>query len=694
MGPGTTTPSGQRGSQMGCTIDIDTGGTFTDGFFVLGERVTSVKVPTTPHDLTVCFLHCIESGAERFGLSVEDLLYEAEVIRFSSTIGTNAIIQRDGSRIGLLVTAGCEDLAPTQSGDGKPPLVAPEMVLGLDEQMGRSGEVLRRPDGHSTLSAAQTLIDRGARCLVVALTHSEFNPENERFVRQAVKQEYPRDYLGSVPVFLSSDISRRSGRAERINAAVLNAYIHGKLARLLYKAGEDLRQRLYRRSLFIVHNNGSVARVAKTRAIQTYHSGPAAGLLGTHLTGRLCGKEDLISADMGGTSFDMGYVHGGGVSHTLRPDVEGFPVNVPMMQIRALGAGGGSIASVAAGQLRVGPRSAGALPGPACFDLGGAEPTVTDADLVLGILDPGYFLGGSMKLNPDRAREVLSEKVADPLGLSVEAAALAVKSRIDGEMGAELKRLRDRMGGDRDPLLVVYGGAGPAHCCHMAEAAGLGRIVVTPFSAVFSAFSSSRMDVGHRYEARVDLPLGETTDFRPLEEATGAMKRKAGRDMRGEGFAEDEVHLSLELFVRSGEEGSEARLFADPDFFRDPEKVREITLEARQVLTMEGEGPGGPTLTMVCLVAEAAVVHYEVPEVAAAPGGVERAKKGCRSLVLYAEAEAHPTAVFDRSLLTNGHRIVGPALVESEQTTLLVPRGWRMLVDRYNNALLERGEAR
>ena len=165
--------------------------------------------------------------------------------------------------------------------------------------------------------------------------------------------------------------------------------------RLLYKAGEELRQRFYNKNLFIVHNNGAVARVAKTRAINTYNSGPAAGLLGARLIGQLYGADDLISADMGGTSFDLGYVRGGRPSYTLEPDVEGFPVNVPMLSIRAIGAGGGSIASVNGGGLRVGPQSAGALPGPVCFDLGGGEPTVTDADLVLGLLDPEYFLGGN-----------------------------------------------------------------------------------------------------------------------------------------------------------------------------------------------------------------------------------------------------------------------------------------------------------
>ena len=242
---------------------------------------------------------------------------------------------------------------------------------------------------------------------VVALANSDANPANERLVQAAIKREYPRDFLGSLPVFLSSNISPRAGEQERVNAAVISGYIHPKLVRLLYKAGEDLRRRLYHKSLFIGHNNGAVARVAKTRAINTYNSGPTGGLMGARLMADLYGTSDLISADMGGTSFDLGYVHRGTASYSVRPSVEGFPVNLPMLSIRAIGAGGGSIAHIEDGRLEVGPQSAGALPGPVAFDLGGTEPTVTDADVVLGILDPDFFLGGGMKLRPDKARAAM-----------------------------------------------------------------------------------------------------------------------------------------------------------------------------------------------------------------------------------------------------------------------------------------------
>ena len=666
---------------MKYTIDIDTGGTFTDGFFVGGDRVEMVKVPTTPHDLTVCFLKCIEAGAESFGVSVEDMLYETEIIRFSNTIGTNTIIQRDGSKIGLLVTSGRETLAPSEDTEGKSPLVQADMVVGIDESVSASGEVITAVDEGKALAEAQRLIDRGARCLVVAFANSEHNPANERAVRKAIKREYPSDFLGSVPVFLSSDVSRRSGEAERVNAASLNAYIHAKLVRLLYKAGEELRRRLYQKNLFIVHNNSAVARVARTRAINTYNSGPAAGLLGARLVGELYGEKNLISADMGGTSFDVGYVKEGVPSYMLRPDVEGFPVNVPMLAIRAIGAGGGSIASVKEGTLQVGPQSAGALPGPVCFDLGGSEPAVADANVVLGILDPDFFLGGNMKLNKPKAMDVLKAKVADPLDVSVETAAFEIKKKVDEAMGKEVRRLKEEMACDADPLLVFYGGAGPAHCCGIAETAGLKKIVITPFSAVFSAFSSSNMDVGHLYYRRVDMPLDQESEFTIIEEAVEKMWQEAERDMRGEGFSKDRIVAGLELIVQTENGGPEQKLTTETDFYKHPEKIAALIEQA------SGSQNNKVNVNTVSLLTRAKVAHYEIGRTEKADHDVQEAKKGTRSVFMGNDYQ--PVPVFEREKLAHGHELAGPALVESVHTTVYVASGWRLTIDQYNNAVLE-----
>ena len=648
----------------------------------------TVKVPTTPHDLTVCFLDCVNLGASRFGVSVEDLLYETDIIRFSNTIGTNTVIQRDGSKIGLLISPGRQNLVPTDTDNRASPLVWPDMVAEIGGEVTQMGEVIQPPNKQAVLAAGQKLIDQGARCLVVALSNSEFNPANERSVREAIKSEYPCDFLGSVPVFLSSDISRRSGEAERLNAAVLNAYIHAKLVRLLYKAGEDLRKRLYRKSLLIVHNNGAVARVAKTRAINTYNSGPAAGLLGARLIGQLYGVDDLISLDMGGTSFDTGYVRHGQASYTLSPSVEGLTVNVPMLAIRAIGAGGGSIASVKDGRLQVGPQSAGALPGPVAFDLGGTEPTVTDADLILGVLDPDYFLGGSMKLNLEKAKKIMIEKVAKPLGVSIEEAASSIKETVDESMGREVRKLRDGLGANIAPLLIVYGGAGPAHCCDIARVAGLKKIVITPFSAVFSAFSSSSMDVGHLYYRRLDLLVAKETDLKGLARPQAELRREVERDMRGEGFEPDQLTLMLELLVQPSDGGAEVKLAAHLDFFEDPTRAKALITSAREALSISSNRKPF-VLTTLGVMASAPVPHYRITSTGKSVESADGAKKGSRILFSAASQKNQEIAVYDRSRLQYGHVVSGPAVIESEHTTLLVIPGWEFTIDQYNNAVLE-----
>jgi len=670
---------------MSYTIDIDTGGTFTDCFLHRNGAVRTVKVPTTPHDLTVCFLESIKAGAKAFGVSTEDLLYETEVIRFSSTIGTNTIIQRDGAKVGVLVTRGSEALVPTVDPAGRPPLVAPEMAFGLAEATDADGAVRQAPDRVAILEAAQTLIDRGARCLVVALENAHCNAANEQLAREVIKGEYPRDYLGSVPVFLSSDLTARAGYGLRINTTVLNAYIHGKHARLLYKAGEELRRLHYRRTLFIGHNTGTVARVAKTRAINTYNSGPAAGLLGAREIGRLYGEEHLIATDMGGTSFDIGCVSGGQPGFVLEPDVEGFRCNLPMIAIRALGAGGGSFARVEQGTLRVGPESAGAVPGPACFGLGGTEPTLTDANLVLGILDPGYFLGGAMALDAGRAWAAIEQHVANPLGVGVPGAAVRIREAVEERVGRAVAQVRDSLPAAADPLMIAYGGAGAIHACAIAGRAGLRRVAITPFSAVSSAFGSSLLDAGHLYYRRIDAPLGSSVAALRVAAAFSAMRRDAERDMRGEGFAAAETRYELQLHVRHPG-GAEVVIPLEAAL---PEGAGALARAADLARARLDAAAGDElVLTSAGLLASAAVPHFSMAPMLRSDSDVATALKGARPVYLEAGQPARELPVYARERLAHGHELTGPVIVEADQTTLLVPVDWRLQIDRFNNAML------
>lgn len=669
------------------TIDIDTGGTFTDCFVSRNGEIRTVKVPTTPHDLTVCFLEGIEAGAAAFGISADRLLYETQVIRFSNTIGTNTIIERTGAKVGLLVSAGYEGTAPCNDDSGKAPLVEGDMVIGLDEDTGPDGSVHKQPTSTAILAAAQTLIDKGARCLVVAFNHSDACAENERLVRATVKQEYPRDYLGSVPVFLASDITPRPGAAARLHTAVVNAYIHAKLARLLYKAGEDLRRSSYQNTLLIGHNNGTVARVAKTRAINTYNSGPAAGLLGAREVGRVYGIDNLITTDMGGTSFDIGYVAAGQPGYALAPDIEGFPCSLPMLDIRAFGAGGGSIASVDAGKLAVGPRSAGAAPGPACFNLGGTAPTLTDANVVLGILDPAYFLGGTIGLDRDKAVAAIAETIARPLGTSTEDAAHAIRRQVELAMGREVVAIAAKLPDPAAATIVAYGGAGAIHACDIAAAAGLGRLIITAHSAVSSAYSSSLLDAGHLYYRQIDRPL-ETGIRRVLDDALQAMRRIAERDMRGEGFASDAVRFDMQFFVRDAADETEILVSLPGCSLSGTESVARIGNAAAARLARE-PASADFVVTTVGLLASAAIPHVENRSRPRTTLDVGAAQKASREVYLDPARGFEAIGVFERERLQHGHALEGPVLVESAQTTLLVPHGWHLEIDEYDNAILE-----
>jgi len=420
---------------MAITVDIDTGGTFTDGFFSHGDSFRMVKVETTPHDLTVCFLNCVEEGAKALGFpSLQEMLEEAKTVKFSTTIATNAMIQRSGPKLGLMVSRGHQDDLYAEGGEAPRllrELLPPGLVVGIRGGLDAEGEVLE-PEVDEVREAVRTLLTRGARAIVVCLRGAFRHPWPEQRLKEIVTTDYPRHYLGAVPLFLSSEICGRDGDHVRLNTTVLNAYLRRELARYLYKAEDELRQGRLRRPLLVVHSTGGAARVAKTSALQTYNSGPAAGLLGARSVGRLYGMEDIVTADMGGTSTDIGIIAGGRCRWRTDPEVCGIPVGIPMIEILAIGGGGGSIARPGdGGDVEVGPESAGALPGPACYGLGGSEPTVTDADLVLGFINPERFLGGRRKLDRQRAAEAIEEKVAGPLGVSVAEAASMIRRKVD-----------------------------------------------------------------------------------------------------------------------------------------------------------------------------------------------------------------------------------------------------------------------
>ena len=661
------------------SIDIDIGGTFTDGFFTDGTQVRTEKVITTPHDITECFMNCVAAGCAAFGVDLAEFLRRTAVVRGSTTVGTNLLVQRAGPKLGLLVTAGCEEsLYGAVRAAILDRYIPGEMVAGVDEEVDDRGAVLREVDEAAVLGKMRELIGSGARMIVTSFRNAWRNPHNERRVREIVVSRYPVHYLRSVPLQLGTEIAHVADDHARTNSAVLNAYVHGDLARALYRAEDKLREAGYQRPLLVVHADGGNARVAKTVALQTLQSGPAAAAQGAAYLAKLLGERKVIEADMGGTSFDLAIIVGGRATFNGAPMLDDINVAMPMIETESLGAGGGSIARVDGGVLRVGPLSAGSAPGPACYGKGGMEPTVTDANLVLGYLDPERFLGGRMRLDMAAARRAIERRISRALGLSVEEAAFDIRERIDASMAEGMRVRLSRKGlAPADFALFPVGGGGAVHACAIAARAGIDRIVAFPFGSVFSAFGGSTTNVQHSYLRTVSIRAAMAEE---VEATLAALREQALLDMQGEGFAPAEITFSGQAVARRGNDRRIVELPTSAESWKHA-AARAIAAESREA-----------SIESVRLVATAAVGHWtpvasKLPRRAPAP-----APRATRP-VYWERGHTRPTLIYDRDALTKGQVIRGPAIVEGPDTSYAIAPDWLLKIDRYGNFIVGLGPA-
>jgi N-methylhydantoinase A/oxoprolinase/acetone carboxylase beta subunit len=644
---------------LGTTVSIDTGGTFTDGYFTRAASSCQVKVETTPHDLTEGLARCLAEGASGLGYpGVQALLLETDAFRFSSTIGINSIIQRSGPRVGLLVSPGAHQ---TLYGPDPSPLydvfLRPELVVELADP----------EDAAEVKAAVRHLLIGGVRVLVASLAGSEEDPGGEQAVKKVVYSEYPRHYLGAVPCLLASDVTPRPGAERRTATAVIDAYLYPDMVKVLYKADEDLRRQGYPHPLLVVHSSGGVARVAKTRAIETYGSGPVGGVYGSARLARHYQLPAIVTMDIGGTSTEMSLVIGGNVPADADPAVAGIPVHTPRVRVEAVGGGGGSVIRRSPdGGFRVGPDSVGAVPGPACYARGGTQATVTDAEVVLGHLDPGWFLGGRLRLDPERARAAL-ERLG---GGSPEEVAWSAHRGLVAVAAARVTELTASAGvSPAEVALFAFGGAGGLVAAEVVAACGLARALCAVSSAVFSAFGIAGMPLAHTYE---------TGPGPGLADRLATLADRAALDLAGEGF--DPASLSLVLgvdhtgghdIVRVDGPWDEvvARVVAPPG-----ESVRAVRLQAIVPIThaplTAGPTTGGTT--------------------AVGPGGSPETTAACRrERTVYRPGGPAVAAVYDRDSLAPGARLLGPVLVETADTVIVVPEGFGLSVDQYGTVILE-----
>jgi N-methylhydantoinase A len=652
------------------SLDIDIGGTFTDGFFTDGTLVETAKVLTTPHDVTECFLDCVKLGSSRFNVDLDNFLRRTSVARLSTTIGTNLLVQRKGARVGLLVSAGNEvTLYGVEPAGALGNIIAADMVLGIREAVNDSGAVTAAPDSEGVLAQVRQLVQKGAEIIVVSLRNAWRNPANERAVRTMIRNRYPVHYMRSVPVQLGIEVVHDRDDHARTNSALLNAYIHAEMARILFRAEDKIRAAGYPRPLLIVHSSGGNARVAKTVALNTLHSGPAVAVRGAAELSRWLGLNHVVSADMGGTSFDIGVVIDQKVSLAPVPHIDRMRIATPVIQLASVALGGGSIARVEGDELKLGPESAGSAPGPACYGKGGTEPTVTDANLLLGFIGADNFLGGRMKLDIQAASTAIRRGVARRLNISVEQAAYRIRQLANQRMEREISAVIDEAGQRAaDVTLFSVGGAGPLHACNIADLSDLKQVVTFPFGSVFSAFGSGTTDVQHLYRHTFSQsPQSPTL----VEQVVDGILNQARIDMRAEGFAPRDVSLTVEAEL----DGRTERVKGQSSLDRS-DVCRQIVSKAN-----------GATISALIISATSPTRHWRQEQTPVTSHVVQ--SHGQRE-VWWDGAGTARTPIYDRDMLAPGAIVEGPAIIEAPDTTYVVPPGWRLVVNELSFYIMTR----
>jgi len=710
---------------MAFSVNIDIGGTFTD-LYCSGDQgdIKVAKTPTTHYDLAVGFMKGIDELSGAYGLGLSEFLGRTNTVRYCTTVGTNALIERTGPKLGLITTAGFEDtifLGRARSwADGrtaqenkdlgrirKPhPLIARDMVVGVRERIDSFGNVISPLKQQDVLDQLQVLVDRGAMGFLVCLLWSFANPVHEQMIKGIIQEEYPEDYLGSMPVTLSSEVSPKAGEYTRFTTAVVNAYIHGVMATEMNKLVGELRDRGYRRPLVLVHNTGGMKKVSRTRAVLTHNAGPVAGLHGSATVGRLHGYENIVFTDMGGTSFDIGVVTGGRLrTYDFIPVIDTWRTNIPAVEVKSIGAGGGSIAwinTLMDNALEVGPQSAGSMPGPACYDQGGEEPTVTDADLVLGYLNPDNYLGGRMLLDPDQSHSVIASRIADPQGIEVVEAAFRIKRIVDARMGQEVFNEVALKGHDpRDFVLFACGGAGAAHACGFAPYIGVKKVIVPTHSSVFGAFGASTVDTRQVWEKSRTMKIFQwatqtyAEDIESFNAVVAELKDLAVRDLELEGFDEKDIRFRLELDMRYGMQYNLTKVVSPHLLVRGPGDFQDIcdgfTRQYSAIYSPEATFPQGG-INVECFYLTASVERSQEemrPEKVAGPEPPEGACREPRRAYWGKLGAFIETPVFAFDGLEPGNTIMGPALIEAADTTCVIEPDWRFTLDPYRNGILE-----
>ncbi|MBD0281056.1 MAG: hydantoinase/oxoprolinase family protein [Thermoleophilaceae bacterium] len=700
---------------MSYVVAVDSGGTFSDCVVVDDEgRLTRAKSPSTPPRFEEGVLGAVREAAGRLDLRLEELLADTRLFAHGTTVATNILITRTGARTVLLTTRGHEDaiiigrtvqkvaglseseiidVARLSKAD---PLVPRSSIRGIDERVDRKGRVVAPLKLERLGRLAGELRDEGVEAIAISFLWSFLNPDHERQLR---------DWLSSNGdggpewfVTASSDLAPVIREYERTATTVLNAYLTPGVRGYLVRMGERLRAAGHHGAVSVMHSAGGVSSLAEARerGVTLLSSGPAGGMLGARALARRLGLDPVIATDVGGTSFDVGTIIHGEPGYAEAPVFAKYPVAVPVIDVTSIGAGGGSIAWIESesGVLKVGPQSAGANPGPACYGAGGTEPTVTDANVILGSLDPDNFLGGRMRLDRQAAVGAIRTRVADPLSLAPEEAAVRIVEIANSQMADLVRRITIERG--RDPAgftVFAYGGAAGLHAGAYARKLGCRHVVVPRAAAVFSALGIGLSDV--KRVAMASDPARAPFDLGRWRRRFDALEETLRRDLQREKLPTGDlvVRRFVELQFR-GQVHAVRVPVENADLALDDggEAVIERFTQLYEAKYGRGSAYRQAGVEAMTFVVEgvASLPLREpkpLPDAGPDPAG---AATGNRSVHLPGERAA-TARVYSAERLRPGNELSGPALVEAEDTTVLVHPSQRLWVDGLLNLRIEVG---
>ena len=706
---------------MNISVGIDVGGTFTDVVILKDGEIFRGKADSTHYDLKVGFMNATRRAAEQAGHGFEEVLRDAETIAYSTTVGTNALLERRGTKLGLITTKGFEHTIQVGRarnwGDGLPtekkydrgramrpiPLIPQDRIVAVQERIDNLGNVIIPMRDDEVRRKAQELIDKGVRGFVVVLLNSYKNPDHEKRIGELIAEQYPECYLGHMPVYLSHQIAPKSGEYRRSMTVIIDAYLRELTEGHLLRLNDDLREIGYRRPVFVAKNTGGLSSLSRSQALHLLGSSPSATVMGSDYISEVIGQPNVVVSDMGGTSFDVGLVvEGLDRVYEYDPVIDRFRVNIPYVAHWSVGAGGGSIAKVANGEIRVGPESAGSNPGPACYSRGGDAPTVTDADVALGYVNPLNFLGGKLKIDPRRAEESIRTTLAEPLGISVTEAAWNVKRLIDGYMGQEMYRICALTSGQdpRDFVLFALGGAGPVHAAGYAEGTDVSRVATFPFSSVFGAFSTLTLDVLQTYEKTLNLTLynGKREEYvmdgaPVLNEEVRKLLDFANRDMTEEGFDFSKIQTELEIQMCYGQQRQTLPIKVPKMGIETVDDVKDLCDNFNAAYAEKyGKGATYPQagIEMVATRLNAVGPASKYPLQRLEPDhDTERSRTGMRKIYWGPGLGHIETPIYNRDSMGSGVEIEGPVVCETVDTAIVTPPGWRFRTDEWGIGWIE-----